>query len=78
LQEARIKHARVWCQNSIAVKSAKIQALATPQRKAFLSSAPSLAAGLNLTMSSLPLRFLLLTVAGWMTRDQQKVIEYPV
>jgi putative transposase len=27
-------------------------------------------------MSSLPLQFLLLTVAGWVTRDQQKVIEY--
>jgi hypothetical protein len=27
-------------------------------------------------MESLPLHFLLLTVAGWMTRDQQKVIEY--
>jgi hypothetical protein len=27
-------------------------------------------------MSSLPLQFLLLTVAGWMTRDQQRVTEY--
>lgn len=27
-------------------------------------------------MSSLPLRFLMLTLAGWMTRDQQLVTEY--
>jgi hypothetical protein len=27
-------------------------------------------------MSSLPLHFLLLTVAGWMTRDSQRVTEY--
>jgi hypothetical protein len=27
-------------------------------------------------MESLPLQFLLLTVAGWMTRDQRKVMEY--
>ena len=27
-------------------------------------------------MSSLPLQFLLLTIAGWMTRDQQRVTEY--
>ena len=27
-------------------------------------------------MSSLPLQFLLLTVAGWMTRDQRRVTEY--
>jgi hypothetical protein len=27
-------------------------------------------------MSSLPLQFLLLTVAGWMTRDQRLVTEY--
>jgi transcription initiation factor TFIIIB Brf1 subunit/transcription initiation factor TFIIB len=29
-------------------------------------------------MSSLPLQFLLLTVAGWMTRDQRRVTEYLV
>jgi len=29
-------------------------------------------------MSSLPLKFLLLSVAGWMTRDQRAVIEYLV
>jgi len=29
-------------------------------------------------MSSLPLQFLLLTVAGWMTREQRTVIEYLV
>ena len=27
-------------------------------------------------MSSLPLQSLLLTVAGWMTRDRQRVTEY--
>jgi hypothetical protein len=27
-------------------------------------------------MSSLPLQFLLWTVAGWMTRDQRAVTEY--
>jgi hypothetical protein len=27
-------------------------------------------------MSSLPLQFLLMTVAGWMTRDHQRVTEY--
>ena len=27
-------------------------------------------------MSSLPLRILLLTIGGWMTRDQQKVVAY--
>ena len=27
-------------------------------------------------MASLPLQFLLLTIAGWMTRDQQKVVAY--
>jgi hypothetical protein len=27
-------------------------------------------------MPSLPLQFLLLTVAGWMTRDQRLVTEY--
>jgi putative transposase len=27
-------------------------------------------------MSSLPLQFLLLTIAGWMTRDQQRVTDY--
>ena len=27
-------------------------------------------------MSSLPLQFLLLTVAGWMTRDHQRITEY--
>jgi hypothetical protein len=27
-------------------------------------------------MSSLPLQFLLLTLAGWMTRDQHRVTEY--
>ena len=27
-------------------------------------------------MSSLPLHFLLLTVAGWMTRDSQRVMQY--
>jgi hypothetical protein len=27
-------------------------------------------------MSSLPLQFLMLTLAGWMTRDQQRITEY--
>jgi hypothetical protein len=27
-------------------------------------------------MSSLPLQFLMLTLAGWMTRDQQRVTDY--
>jgi hypothetical protein len=27
-------------------------------------------------MSSLPLQFLLLTLGGWMSRDQQRVTEY--
>jgi len=39
----------------------------------FRPRAPSATIG---SMSSLPLQFLLLTIAGWITRDHQRVTEY--